>query len=431
MSSPLAEPALPRTLAEWLRWQERLHSQEIQLGLERVKAVAERLDLLPLPFPVVTVGGTNGKGSSISILSAMLRAAGHRVAVYTSPHLLRYNERIVVDGSEVGDEELCAAFELIESRRGDVALTYFEYGTLAALLVFKNAVPDIAVLEVGLGGRLDAVNIVDADVALVTAIDIDHTQWLGDTREAIAREKAGIFRADQPAVCSDPDAPASLIETARDVGTPLELLGVDFRFERDGERWHWWSRDSEYLDLPLPGLEGDYQLRNAAGVLRVVDHLRELAPVGAEAVVAGLGSVELPGRFQRIAGNPECYLDVAHNDQSAGELVANLNANACEGRTYFLLGMLKDKDSRAFVAALNDVADEWHVAGLDVARAADPAELERVVSSVAGKRKAVLRHDSVAAAYAAILERAAPADRIVVTGSFITVSQLMTARGLV
>ncbi|NNM00229.1 MAG: bifunctional tetrahydrofolate synthase/dihydrofolate synthase [Gammaproteobacteria bacterium] len=430
MSSPLAEPASPRTLGDWLRWQERLHSQEIQLGLERVRAVADRLDLLPLPFPVVTVGGTNGKGSSIAILSSILRAAGQRVAVYTSPHLVRYNERIVVDGSEVADDELCAAFELVENRRGDAALTYFEYGTLAALLVFKQAAPDIAVLEVGLGGRLDAVNIVDATVALVTAIDIDHTQWLGDTRDAIAREKAGIFRAGRPAVCSDPDAPAALIETAREVGTPLELLGVEFRYERDGERWHWWSRDREYLDLPLPGLEGEYQLRNAAGALRVLDHLRDVAPVDAAAVVEGLGSVELPGRFQRIDGSPECYLDVAHNDQSAGELARNLVAKPCAGRTFFLLGMLKDKDARAFVATLNDVADEWHVADLHVARAADRAELERVVSGVAGNGKAVLGHANVEAAYAAIAGRTRPGDRIVVTGSFITVSQMMAARGI-
>lgn len=416
------------TLDEWLSWQETLHPSEIELGLERVAAVLRRLQLSQPAFTIVTVAGTNGKGSSVAMLEAILRAAGYRVGAYTSPHLLRYNERIRIDGEAVTDAALCAAFERIDAARGirsqegsqEVSLTYFEFGTLAAMDILQRSGVDIVVLEVGLGGRLDAVNVLDADVALITAIDVDHQAWLGADRETIAGEKAGILRPGRPAVCSDPAPPASLLAAAESLGTPLALLGRDFSAQREGDHWRWQSGDTLLSDLPLPALPGTFQLHNAAGVLAVLSALATDFPVPATAIAQGLQTVNLAGRFQLLPGHPLQILDVAHNAQSARALAENLTHRPCAGRTRLVLAMLDDKDIEAVIACLRPCVDDWYLASLAVPRAAPVARLQQ---ALAGQPVAVF--DTVPAAHAAALAASSATDRVVVAGSFYTVAAVL------
>ncbi|MGH8581498.1 MAG: bifunctional tetrahydrofolate synthase/dihydrofolate synthase [Gammaproteobacteria bacterium] len=408
------------TLPEWLAWQEGLHLREIDLGLERCQGVAKRLGLRAPSYRVISVGGTNGKGSSVALLEAILRAAGLRVATYTSPHLLRYNERIRVNGVAAEDEAICGAFERVDAARAGTSLTYFEFGTLAALDLFQRQAVDVAVLEVGLGGRLDAVNIVDADVALVAAIDIDHTEWLGPDRASIAREKAGIFRRGRSAVCSDPQPPHTLIEHAEVVGAPLFLSQRDYRYESHGALWSWWSNTRHLSDLPRPALLGDYQLQNAAGVLMALEQLAPGLSVGADAIRQGLASVRLSGRFEILPGAVEHILDVAHNPQAARALAANLAARAVAGETHAVLGILRDKDSRGVFAALQGVVDRWYLASLGGTRGTDSRHLLAVLEAVGVTGAASFR--SPGEALAAAQARARDGARIVVTGSFLTVA---------
>jgi dihydrofolate synthase/folylpolyglutamate synthase len=406
------------TLAQWLAWQETLHPSEIELGLERVAAVLQRLQLTDPTFTVITVAGTNGKGSSAAMLESILRAAGYRVGSYTSPHLLRYNERIHIDGAEVSDAALCESFQRIDQARGrgsqEISLTYFEFGTLAAIDILQASGVEIAVLEVGLGGRLDAVNVLDADVALITAIDVDHADWLGADRETIAREKAGILRAGRPAVCSDPRPPAALLDYARQLGVPLQLSQQRIGACGDNE-WQWLQADGQALNLPRPALPGDFQLHNAAGVLTVLECLKDKHPLTASAMADGLRQVALAGRFQVLAGAPQRILDVAHNPQSAQVLADNLQSRPCAGQTRLVFAMLADKDIRAVVECLRPQVDHWYLAPLTVPRAASLSQLQATVGEGRG-------FDSVAAAYAAALADSAPQDRIVVAGSFYTVA---------
>ena len=387
----------------------------------------DRLRLRHLNFRTITVTGTNGKGSAVAMLEACLRAAGYRVGTYTSPHLIKYNERVRVDGVDATDAALCAAFERIESARGEIPLTYFEFGTLAAFDQFARANIDVAVLEVGLGGRLDAVNAIDADAAMVTSIGIDHVQWLGDTREAIGREKAGVFRKDRPAICADPEPPASIAAVARETGARLYQRNRDFSVER-GETtgWTWRAGSAVRAGLPFPALRGDYQLDNAAGVLMVFETLRDVLPVSQAHIREGLLAAVVPGRFQVLPGLPVRVLDVAHNPDAVRVLARTLKQQTVTGRTLAVFGMLRDKDMVGAVHSMRDIVDAWYVTSLGTTERGATAEEVTQAIARAGLNKPVTPFNDARAAYAAARRDAGPADRIVVFGSFYMVSDILS-----
>lgn len=415
------------TLDAWLAWQESLHPATIDLTLERVAEVWRNRGATPPAPVVITVAGTNGKGSCVAFLESILRCAGYRVGAYTSPHLLRYNERVRVDGIEASDAQLCAAFQRVDEARGEVTLTYFEFGTLAALDIFSQVALDAVVLEVGLGGRLDAVNIVDPDVALVTSIGIDHTQWLGPDREHIGREKAGVFRANRPAVCGDPDPPASLVDVASQLNVPLYTLGREFTVEADQAAWTWRGpHGAVRAGLSYPQLRGACQLQNAAGAVMVLALLKARLPISQSALRQGLAQASLPGRFQVLPIQPTTILDVAHNPDAAATLAASLRKHPCTGRTLAVFAMLADKDMVSVVRALDGVIDEWHGAPLTVPRGASALEVAAALDT-AQPRGWVHIHSGVLDAFRDARARARPNDRIVVFGSFYTVSTLLAA----
>lgn len=414
------------TLDDWLRWQETLHPRTIELGLDRVRAVLRRLRPEPPPFAVITVGGTNGKGSCVALLDAILRAAGYRVGAYTSPHLLRYNERIWIDGMEADDAALGQAFARIDTARGDNSLTYFEFGTLAALELFREARVEVAVLEVGLGGRLDAVNAVDADAALVVSVGIDHVDWLGADRDGIGYEKAGIYRPGRPAICADSDPPRRLVDHAEGIGALFRRVGHDYGFARNGPTWRWWSDESRLDELPPPALAGEHQISNAAAALATLASLRHRLPVPPDAIRAGLARVRLPGRFQIVPGPVEWILDVAHNPHGAAVLAGNLRARPRFGRTRAILGMLADKDASGVIQALSDVVDDWYPVTLAGPRGRTGAELAAILRAAGVEPTAAGNNilDACRAARAA----ANPGDRIIALGSFHTVAPVLAAR---
>ncbi|MBL8249420.1 MAG: bifunctional tetrahydrofolate synthase/dihydrofolate synthase [Candidatus Competibacter sp.] len=414
------------TLDDWLRWQETLHPKAIDLSLDRVRTVLRRLRPEPPAYPVITVGGTNGKGSCVAMLDAILRAAGYQVGAYTSPHLLRYNERIQINGAAADDAAIVQVFARIDAARGDISLTYFEFGTLAALELFHQAGVNVAVLEVGLGGRLDAVNVVDADAALVVSIGIDHTDWLGMDRDSIGYEKAGIYRPERPAICADPDPPRRLIEHARAIGARLIQANCAYDYSRTGDAWRWRSDPVRFNDLPLPALRGEHQIGNAAAVLATLHSVRDRLPVTAEAIHAGLTQVRLPGRFQIIPGPVEWILDVAHNPSAAAVLAAQLRARPCCGRTCAIVGLLADKDAQGVIEALADVVDEWRPVSLTGSRGRTGAELAALLRSAG--IQAVAAHDDIANACQAAANAARADDRIVVLGSFHTVAPALVAQ---
>jgi dihydrofolate synthase/folylpolyglutamate synthase len=411
------------TLPEWLRWQEGLHFTAIELGLDRCRKVAEKMDLLRPSFTVISIAGTNGKGSCAAMLESILRQSGYRVGSYTSPHLLRYNERICIDGEEVDDAMLCRSFARIDRARGNISLTYFEFGTLAAIDLFHQGGIEIAVMEVGLGGRLDAVNMLDADVALISTIDLDHENWLGHDREHIGREKAGIFRPMRPAICADSDPPESVRTAVELVGARFFLAGREFLVESGEDGWSWRSGLNCYENLPLPGGNA-YQMCNAAGVLMVLHALSERYPVETGTIFRCLRDFSLPGRFQVMNGEVPLILDVAHNRQAATVLTENLRAMADTGRTLAVAGMLADKNHGAFFTTLAPVVDTWYLASLHDDRGASSGDLAAALSAVAdGTRSHVF--DDVNQALDAAREEAQPGDRILVTGSFLTVGAAM------
>ena len=414
----------PRTLGDWLAWQESLHPKDIELGLERCRAVAERMGLLPPPYTVIAVGGTNGKGSTVALLECIYHGAGYRVAAYTSPHLLRYNERIKIGHEAVSDARICAAFCAVEQARQGIALTVFEFGTLAALAIFASSEIDLAILEVGMGGRLDAVNIVDADVAVIATLDIDHVEFLGRTREAIAREKAGIMRPGRPAICSDPQVPQSLVTAASALGAPLELLGQAFHFEDHQDDWTWWSGDCVLDHLPQPSLRGSYQLRNAAGALKAVQCLSARHPVTKDQIANALIGTVLPGRFQRFPGPVEFILDVAHNAQAVEVFVATLMTLPAPRRTHVILGMLRTKDRASVMHSLSKVVDQWHLATVSARQGATSTELHETWQGLA-RRGAARTYSSVREAHAGAVQMAQTGDRILTVGSFITVGEVL------
>jgi len=412
-----------RTLAGWLEYIERQHPSTIALGLDRVAAALRELDIAPA-CPVITVGGTNGKGSTCAMLASILGSAGYRVGLYTSPHLLRYNERVQLCGREAGDAALCEAFAAVERARRQIALTYFEYGTLAAAWLFAREQLDAVILEVGLGGRLDAVNVFDADCAALTSISIDHVEFLGDTREAIGREKAGIFRSARPAVVAESDPPASVLDVARRTGAQLLLMGRDFGYSAAGTQWSYWGPAGRRHGLAHPALRGSVQLRNAAAALAVLDALRERLPVGMQDVRRGLATVALPGRFQVLPGRPQIVLDVAHNAEAAATLAQNLAASGYAPETIAVFGMLRDKDIAGVARAVAPRITRWHLARLAGPRGTSARELARIVGE-AGVAAPMFEHENVAAALAAARDEAGENDKIIVFGSFLTVAEAM------
>jgi len=412
---------MPQTLSAWLAYLETLHPKTIALGLDRVLAVFERMSI-GFRCPVITVAGTNGKGSTCAITERMLSAAGYRVGLYTSPHLTRYNERVRIAGAEASDDTLCAAFAAVEAVRHDVALTYFEFGTLAALWLFARNRIDALVLEVGLGGRLDAVNIIDPDVAAVTTVAIDHVDYLGASREDIGREKAGIFRAGHIAICADRDPPQRLIEHAASIGAKLLRLGVDFDFVTQTGQWSYRGPGGTRHGLPHPALRGAHQLANAATAFAALDGVRDRLPVSMGAVRDALVSVELPGRFQVLPGRPIQVLDVAHNPQAARVLADNLGAMGFQPETWAVFGIMGDKDIDAVIAAMKGRIDHWRLATLPPPRGAN-ASLLRNRLEVAGVASFAIReYDDPAFAYEAARGEVRETDRIVVFGSFLTVA---------
>lgn len=425
---------MPNTLADWLSYLESLHPKTIALGLERVAQVKERLNLDPA-FPIIVVGGTNGKGSVCAMLESILHAAGYRVGCYTSPHLLHYNERVRIAKQQASDAELCASFEKIEQARGaassgisEVPLTYFEFGTLAAMQLFIDHKVEVAILEVGLGGRLDAVNAFDSDCAVVTSVDIDHTDYLGETREEIAFEKAGIFRSGKVAICADSDVPQAIRNHAQRIGAELWYIGGEFGFTAHQGQWDYRSKTGARNALPYPALRGAFQLHNASAALAALDALKDKLPVSMEAVRRGLVEVQLAGRFQVIPGRPQLILDVAHNPHAARSLAQNL-ASLPPAKTYAVFAMLKDKDMAGVARALDAQIDTWLVAGIDAPRGATAAELAQALQN-AGVRGAIQTFDSVAATLRHACEAAGENDRIMAFGSFYTVAEAMAAKGL-
>ena len=409
------------TLAEWLAYLETLHPKAIAMGLDRVSAVYARLGVV-LRCPVITVGGTNGKGSTCALLECMLRAGGYRVGAYTSPHLLHYNERVRIDAADATDDALLEAFAAVESARLTTPLTYFEFGTLATLWLLARAELDVVVLEVGLGGRLDAVNVVDADVAIVTAVAIDHVDYLGTTREDIGREKAGIFRSGAFAICADRLPPATLLAQASAIGAKLLRIGIDYDFTAHDGQWSYRGPGGTRHGLPIPALRGAYQLANAATALAALDVLRDRLPVPMGAVREGLVSVELPGRLQVLPGRPVTVLDVAHNPQAAAALADSLASMGFHPQTWAVFGIMADKDIGSVIAALLPRVDRWYVASLPPPRGATAEDL-RLRLQAAGVAPAAIRDfNDPASAYRAAREAVAEADRIIVFGSFLTVA---------
>ncbi len=403
-----------KSLQEWLAFIERQHPASIALGLERVADVFIRLEV-EMPFPVITVGGTNGKGSTCAMLEAMLRAAGYRTALYTSPHLVRYNERVRIAGVEAGDEELAEAFAAVEASRKGTPLTYFEFGTLAALWLFSRARIDAAILEVGLGGRLDAVNVVDPDCAVLTSVAIDHVDYLGADREAIGREKAGIFRRGRPAVVADPNPPQSVLQAPGQ----LLLINRDFGYAEQDRQWSYWGPGGRRGGLEHPALRGRVQLRNAAAALCALETLRDRLPLAMQEARRGLAEVALPGRFQVLPGRPQIILDVAHNVEAARTLADNLAASAFAPETIAVCGMLRDKDIAGVLREMAPRITRWHLASLPGPRGATAEILESKLGEGNARKYA-----SVGEAFAAALGSAGENDKIVVFGSFLTVGEV-------
>ena len=413
------------TLDDWLAHCERLHPKTIELGLDRVRAVAQRLGLA-FDCPVFTVAGTNGKGSTCAMLEAILLQAGFRAGVYTSPHLVRFEERCRVRGQPASAEQLAAAMARVEAARGEVSLTYFEFTTLAILDVLAGAGLDAVVLEVGLGGRLDAVNLIDTDCAIITSIDVDHAEWLGDTREKIGWEKAGILRTGRPAIVSDPVPPQSVIDRATEIGADLWLPGRDFNYSGDRQQWAWAGRGRRYAGLAYPALRGANQLINASGVLAGLEALRPRLPVTAQALRNGLAMVELPGRFQVVPGQPALVLDVAHNPHAVAALALNLDAMGFFPTTHAVFGAMADKDLAPMLQRMDPIVDRWYFTDLPTPRAARGAALQAQWQALTQRRDAASAlFDTPQAALAAAAAAATPADRIAVFGSFYTVGGVL------
>lgn len=415
------------SLPQWLAWQEKLHFTEIDPGLTRIGAVWQRLSAnKPLPFKVVTVAGTNGKGSSVALLTAILRAAGYKTGSYTSPHLLRYNERISINGVPASDLQICHAFAQIDAARKDISLTYFEFATLAAAIIFSEQHIDIAILEVGMGGRLDAVNLFDADLAMITPIDLDHMQWLGDNREKIGVEKAGILRSGRSLVCSESRPPQSVLTAAQNLNVPAFIADRDFQFQVVDGHWQWQSAQQEYTALPMPALHGSYQLQNCAAVLMALQLLAKqgMLNIDESAIRDGLQNVQLNGRFQILTGPVQRIFDVTHNQQGAENLAKVLKETPCQGQTLAVVAMLRDKDSSAVFTALACSVDHWCLGGLTGDRGQSAEMLASSLQNAVPDAK-LTTQETVEQAYHRAMQNAQAGDRLLIFGSFHTVEAVM------
>jgi dihydrofolate synthase/folylpolyglutamate synthase len=413
------------TLQDWLAHCERLHPKTIELGLERSRAVAQRMGLA-FNCPVITVAGTNGKGSTCAMLEAIALQAGWRTGVFTSPHLVHFEERCRIHGEIVKADALLPHFEKVEVARGEVSLSYFEFTTLAIMSLMASSNIEVAILEVGLGGRLDTVNIIDADCAVITSIDLDHMEYLGPDRESIGREKAGILRAGRPAIVGDPMPPHSIIEYATAIGADVWLLGRDFNFSGDKLQWNWAGRGRRYAGLAYPALRGANQVINASGVLAALESLRDKLPVTAQAIRNGLAMVELPGRFQIVPGQPVLVLDVAHNPHSVAALAANLDAMGFHPTTHAVFGAMADKDLASMFKKMGPLVDRWYFTDLATPRAETAENLKAKWQSRETRRDvSASTHASPMEALRAAVAAADPADRIVVFGSFFTVGGVL------
>lgn len=414
----------PQTVEDWLGYIESLHPKSIEMGLGRVQAVAQRLKL-NFPFTVITVGGTNGKGSTCAMLERIYTAAGYEVGCYTSPHLVHYQERVRFNGQVIADDRLCQAFSAVENARGDITLTYFEMGTLAALWAFEQQALDVVVLEVGLGGRLDAVNIVDADCAIVTNVDLDHMEYLGDTRELIGREKAGIYRAEQIAICGDAEPPHSLLAYAEQLGVKLYRYGSDYQIEVSESQAAHYEDAFGVLDIASLRLYGRYQWNNAANVIFAVRALQSKLSVTASVMLQALVGTEVTGRFQYWHHSPDIILDVAHNPHAARALRDNLHClSVVGGRVIAVFSMLSDKDIASVVDILHDVFDEWHIAPIVHPRAADLNELNNYLAQKVCAEH-LYTHANLPTALQSACKKAAKNDKIIVFGSFFTVAAIL------
>ncbi|MCD8505142.1 MAG: bifunctional tetrahydrofolate synthase/dihydrofolate synthase [Burkholderiaceae bacterium] len=434
-SPKLSAPGSDAKLQDWLQYLESLHPKAIEMGLDRIQSVAAKLPIQSSAVKFV-VAGTNGKGSTCAMLEAILLASGWRVGMYTSPHLINFNERARINGETVSDIDLIQAFETVQANRGNVSLTYFEFTTLAIFLLFAKQSLDVWVLEVGLGGRLDAVNIVDADCAIVTSVDLDHQDWLGDTRESIGWEKAHVFRAGRPAICADPQPPQTLLDYASEIGADLWLFGRDFNYAGDRQQWGFAGRSARRNALAYPALRGANQLLNASGALAALESLRDRIPVTQQAVRQGLIQAALPGRFQILPGQPVVILDVAHNPHAAAVLEKNLGNMGFHPYTYAVFGMMADKDIDSVIGHLARRIDRWYCVSLPGQRAMPGNQLAEKVREVCSKHRTaedgpvdIEVSGTVAQAYDAVCQKATPDDRIVVFGSFLTVAGVLDHLG--
>jgi dihydrofolate synthase/folylpolyglutamate synthase len=420
----------PNTLNAWLSLLETRHFKEIDMGLDRVVAVKEKLGI-EYACPVIMVAGTNGKGSTCAMLEAILLQAGYRVGLYSKPHFLDFNERARINGEMVSDQVFIDTFDQVEAARGDISMTYFEFTTLAICKLLADAKLDVVILEVGLGGRLDAVNVINADVSIVTSVDIDHVDYLGDTREKIGFEKAGIFRTGRTAICSDPLPPQSLIDHALEIGADLWLFGRDFNYNGDKQQWNFAGREQRRNSLGYPSLRGANQLLNASAVLAALEALRDRLPIGAQEVRNGLAMVDLPGRFQVMPGRPTVVLDVAHNPHAAATLAQNFDNMGFHAYTYAVFGSMLDKDIAGVIAQMKGKVDHWCVCDLPLPRAATAAQLREqllLAEVLQDAEHSIHEFSSPEQAYAFALSKAGENDRIAVFGSFLTVAGVMRAR---
>ncbi len=413
-------------LQDWLKWQQTLHSQKIELGLDRIAEVANALDILQPNYQVITVAGTNGKGSIVAILESIYHQAGYRVASYTSPHLLHYNERIRVEQKNIDDETLCKAFDLVDQARGEISLSYFEFGTLAAMQIFNDVQPDVAIYEVGLGGHLDAVNILNTDLAIVSSIGIDHVQWLGTTRESIGLEKAGIFRSHRPAICGEEEPPESLVKYAQELDSKLYLINKDYSYHRnENQTWSFNSSKLNWENLPIPSLYGDTQVSNAATALMGLLSIDNKMPVTRQSVDRGLNNINLLGRFQRISNSREIILDVAHNLDSAKVMVKNLQDLDPVAKTYAVFAVLADKDVDGIIDSVKGLIDKWFISQLDTERTLNCKKLQKILKQNCPDCN-VQDYPSISEAYLAAKQAAGNSSRIVVFGSFLTVAEVLS-----
>lgn len=420
---------MPRfnSLDDWLNWQEKVHPRTIDLGLERARDVFKVLNPDKIKPPTIVVAGTNGKGSSIAFLESIYRSQGYRVGTYTSPHILKYNERIKIDGQPVNDQEICQAFERIDAAKGNnVSLSYFEFGTLAALDIFWRSDLDIQLLEIGLGGRLDAVNIIDSDVTLITSISIDHVDWLGETRESIGYEKAGVFRKDTPAIIGDLDPPLSLLDYAVEIGTPLFKVDKEFSYQRHEGGWDWFckvTKNYSFINLPDPALKGNHQYRNASAVLMTVGKMKNMLPITEESIHQGLILTQIQGRFQLINRDIPVLLDVAHNPQAVKSLFGFLVENYPNKKIHAVFSMMKDKDIKGVIDIISSTIYHWYISPINNSARAVSESAMRGYFKQCDLDNVNFGYQDFSESYSAAQNSAKKGDLIIVFGSFLLVSE--------